>query len=158
MGDMFDWTFSHTDIDRVLEVVHNNPSLIFQFLTKCARRLPSFVFPPNAWVGVTCEIRDLIEARLKPLANCNARIKFTSIEPIHGSFLLADLQGFDLNWVIVGCQTGKGAPQPNNLYTSSAVAAARECGAAVFVKDNAGWPKESRPVEFPFTGTTEREN
>lgn len=156
MGDTFDINFSDADIIRLLGIVRSAPQVVFQFLTKCSNRLERFDFPLNAWVGVTCGIRDLIEARLKPLANCNARIKFTSIEPIQGPFLLADLQGFDLTWVIVGCQTGKGAPPPNNLYTSSAVAAARECGAAVFVKDNAGW-EASRPMEYPLAGTTERE-
>jgi hypothetical protein len=45
------------------------------------------------------------------------------------------------------------------FHVASAIDAAHQIGAAVFVKKNTRMDNTSkrRPVEFPFTGTTERE-
>jgi protein gp37 len=146
MGDVFDCAFGTEVIDRVIQMARDFPHVIFQFLTKCPIRMNDFTFPKNAWVGVTVENPVAYGHRLAEIKRANAAIKFVSIEPIMANFIPADLAGLD--WVIIGCQTGAGAPS-KFLMTSEiikTVDAAKSIGIPVFVKANTGL---AGPKNFP---------
>jgi len=146
MGDVFDKAFDTPTIDLVIQVARDFPDTTFQFLTKCSSRLKEFEFPQNAWVGVTVEDPVAYRHRLIEIKAVNAAIKFVSIEPIMARFEPADLAGLD--WVIIGCQTGAGAPSrflrtQDILRTAQA---ADKFGIPLFFKMNTGL---AGPKNFP---------
>lgn len=118
LADLFGEWVSDEWIEKVLEVVKDNPQHTFQFLTKNPKRYSHFQFPPNCWLGATITqgdglaIRDLIE-----LATNYKNRKFVSIEPLLGSFEGIDLSAFDQ--VIVGAMTGPGAVEPKKEWVES---------------------------------------
>ena len=146
MGDVFDKAFDTPTIDLVIQVARDFPDTTFQFLTKCPIRMNDFTFPKNAWVGVTVENPVAYGHRLAEIKMANAAIKFVSIEPIMANFIPDDLAG--LNWVIIGCQTGAGAPSrflrtQDILRTAQA---ADKFGIPLFFKMNTGL---AGPKNFP---------
>ena len=76
----------------------------------------------------------------------DAPLRFASLEPIQEPFGAQDLDGLD--WIIVGCETGKGAPPPDRRAVESVISACGRLGIPPFVKSNAGldgprrWPED----------------
>lgn len=121
MGDLF-----HRDVpdDFICEVFHTMyrcPHHTFQVLTKRAERLPvffrwatgsagaSFEWPlPNVWLGVSIESPEY-SYRADYLRETPAAVRFISFEPLLASF--ADYPGVldDMDWAIVGGESGPGA-------------------------------------------------
>ena len=113
MGDLFHEDVPMMFILHVLEVVERNPQHTFQLLTKRHDRLwrmfrRGFVFPPNAWVGVSVEDNEHVR-RVAVLADIDATVRFVSVEPILGP--VPDLIPLlnNVEWCIVGGETGPGA-------------------------------------------------
>ncbi len=110
MSDLF-----HEDIPgKFIHDIFNTMSLatrhIFQVLTKRSLRLVELSrdlkFLANVWMGVTVENRDYI-SRVDHLRKTGAFIKFLSLEPLLGP--LPDLDLKNIDWVIVGGESGPGA-------------------------------------------------
>lgn len=84
----------------------------FQVLTKRADILAQYNslldWAPNIWMGVSVENQKVIE-RIDYLRNTGAFIKFLSLEPLIGS--LQDLNLHNIDWVIVGGESGPKARQ-----------------------------------------------
>jgi protein gp37 len=82
----------------------------FQVLTKRPKRLQKIAhklkWTDNIWMGVTVEANDYV-SRVDYLRECDARIKFLSLEPLIDSVDKLDYSGID--WVIVGGESGYGA-------------------------------------------------
>lgn len=109
MGDLFHKDVPVSFIMDVLEAADRNPQHTFQLLTKRSERLLPFWrpyrFPPNVWVGVSVEDNDHVH-RVAALAEIDAVVRFVSVEPMLGPVpsLIPLLD--DLEWVIVGGETG----------------------------------------------------
>ena len=115
MADLFgDWIPKET-IEKVLEVVRENPQHTYQFLTKNPRRYSEFDFPKNCWLGITEDYTN--QARLNYLKGKPDNYKFISFEPLLGDMSGLDLSGID--WVIVGAMTGSGAIKPKKEWIDS---------------------------------------
>jgi protein gp37 len=159
MGDLFgDWVSLHW-IKSVLISIKLNPQHQFQILTKNPIRMALFRnIPANAWLGTSIDGLGNSIDRLKILSDApfNGHIRFASFEP-----LLADVvsqSNFTLeniDWVIVGAQTGPKAKSPEIDWISDIGLAARKAKVPVFLKDNLPWPNYSytpgmkRAQEFP---------
>jgi len=117
MCDLFgDWIPSKW-IDMILVTVKENPQHTFQFLTKNPKRYLEFDFPENCWLGATITESNLSAiGKLVSLRNTE-NYKFVSIEPILGDMSLLNLEEIDL--VIVGAMTGKGAIPPKKEWIDS---------------------------------------
>ena len=93
-----------------------HPLLDFQILTKRAQRMAILAkelsWSPNIWQGVSVENQGC-DFRFRYLRNHPAGIHFVSAEPLIGPL---DLSAYldDLNWVIVGGESGPKA-RPMNL-------------------------------------------
>ena len=95
------------DLFSVMEQAHWHT---FQVLTKRSQRMlemnDSIIWPKNVWLGVTVENIDCLE-RLEHLKQMNAKVKFISFEPLISKLTHVDL--YDIDWVIVGGESGPGA-------------------------------------------------
>lgn len=119
MCDLFaDWIWSDW-IQQVLDTCHAASQHEFMFLTKYPIRYNEFAFPESAWIGTTIEIPDWkgMHRLMDFSAITTPAKKFLSIEPLLGSFILNDLQQFDL--IIVGAMTGPGAIKPEKEWIES---------------------------------------
>lgn len=110
MSDLFHEKMPLDFIKKVFRVMNENPMHTFQVLTKRAETLLKYseelVWTKNIWMGVTVENQDNI-SRVDFLRNVNANVKFISIEPLIGE--INDLNLENIDWVIVGGESGPGA-------------------------------------------------
>ncbi len=114
MSDLFHKDVPVDFINKIMNVVWNNPHHIFQVLTKRSDLLKRYDseglidWPPNLWMGVTVENSAAIK-RIDDLRSTKAKVKFLSCEPLLSPLENMDLEGID--WVIVGGESGR-TPRP----------------------------------------------
>ena len=126
MADLFHEDVPDAFIDRVLATMHRTPWHIYQFLTKRAERLPEFFasrpIPPNVWLGVTVEDRRHGLPRIDLLRQVPARVRFLSVEPLLEDLGPLDLR--DIDWVIVGGESG---PEARRMREEWALSVRDQC-------------------------------
>jgi protein gp37 len=110
MSDLFHRDVPAEYIYRVFNVMSEAYWHRFQVLTKRADRLEELSadlpWAPNIWMGVSVENRKYT-FRIDHLRQTGARIKFLSLEPLLGP--LPDLNLENIDWAIVGGESGPGA-------------------------------------------------
>jgi len=149
-GDLFGEWVPEEWIESVLDVARQCSRHTFIFLTKNPRRLPDFLFPPNAWAGVTIDGTGAAsenEEKMMRLRAASAPVRFVSFEP-----LLNRPAGIRLNgvgWVIVGAMTGPGAAIPNPEWIREIIDRCRKSAVPVFVKQNIKWPEKIEEYPSP---------
>jgi len=110
MSDLFHEKVPVKFIQKVFEVMRNNPQHVFQILTKRAEILQHYDkkglldWSPNIWMGVSVESQK-VTSRIDLLRKTNANIKFLSCEPLLGPLPQLNLK--NINWVIVGGESGR---------------------------------------------------
>lgn len=112
MSDIFHEEVPEDFILRLFNVMNRADWHIFQVLTKRAERLEEISrkirWTSNIWMGVTVE-SDKYTYRIEHLRKTDAAVKFLSIEPMLSSMPHLPLK--DIDWVIVGGESGYGARQ-----------------------------------------------
>lgn len=112
MSDLFHEKVPLEFIQRVFNVMNDNPQHIFQVLTKRSERLlklhNKLTWGHNIWMGVSVENEKVVQ-RVEQLRQTKAKVKFLSCEPLLGPLTEMDLTGID--WVIVGGESGR-TPRP----------------------------------------------
>lgn len=110
MSDLFHEKIELAYIQQVFAVMNEARQHQFQILTKRAERLlalnSELTWTPNIWMGVSVEDARVTD-RIDALRQTNAHIKFLSLEPLLGA--LPNLTLDNINWVIVGGESGPGA-------------------------------------------------
>jgi protein gp37 len=110
MSDLFHEDVPLEYIQKVFAVMADTPRHTYQVLTKRSKRLeriaPSIDWPPNVWMGVSVESTKYA-FRITHLASVGAAVRFLSLEPLLGPLPNLDLT--DIDWVIVGGESGVGA-------------------------------------------------
>jgi protein gp37 len=110
MSDLFHKDVPVGFIQKTFDVMRRAPWHQFQVLTKRAERLlelnPQIEWPENVWMGVSVENQDNV-SRIDCLRRTGVKIRFLSLEPLLGPIRHLDLH--DINWVIVGGESGPGA-------------------------------------------------
>lgn len=143
MGDLFgDWVPSAWICD-VLNMVEECPQHTFMFLTKNPWNYEKFEYPKNAWCGTT--ITSSADS-LRAYQLCRAKgatVKYLSIEPLLGEIKWnTGALPTELDWIIVGAQTGPGAKPPKPEWVQSIIDQARAAEVPIFLKDNLHWPEK----------------
>jgi len=110
MSDLFHESVPLDFIQKVFDVMRRASWHTFQVLTKRSKRLLDLSqvidWPTNVWMGVSVENSNYT-FRIDHLIQTDAHIKFLSLEPLLGP--LPDLDLHDIDWVIVGGESGPGA-------------------------------------------------
>ena len=113
MSDLFHKDISLDFIKRVFKVMNDTPQHTYQVLTKRHDILKKYSdqlnWTDNIWMGVSVG-NQIATRRIEPLANCDAKHKFLSIEPFIEEIKDINLKGID--WVIVGGESGGNAARP----------------------------------------------
>lgn len=134
MSDLFHDDVPDEFIGRVFETMAAADWHIFQVLTKrperaaaLADRLP---WPENVWMGVSVE-NQRWTSRVEHLRRIPAAVRFLSCEPLLGPLEL-DLRQID--WVIVGGESGRGARPMKPEWARSVRAQCEAADIAFFFK------------------------
>jgi protein gp37 len=119
MSDLFHEEVPLSYVRRVFSVMARAHWHRFQVLTKRADRLAKLSskleWTPNIWMGVSVE-NEKYRGRIDELRSTHAHVKFLSLEPLLGP--LQDLDLTEIDWVIVGGESGPGSrPMQLNWVT-----------------------------------------
>ena len=110
MSDLFHKDVSLKFIQEVFAVMNDTPQHTYQVLTKRSKRLkelaPELNWTDNIWMGVSVE-NEKVSHRITDLSQTPAHVKFLSVEPLIGPFQTLPLR--EIDWVIVGGESGPGA-------------------------------------------------
>ena len=140
MSDLFHDKVNFKFIDKVIDTIEATPQHRYQLLTKRDKRMAKYFenrkIPANVWLGVTVESKSTKD-RMNTLRCIPAAIRFLSCEP-----LLEDLGELDLSnidWVIVGGESGKKARPMQENWVLSIEEQAVSSGSAFFFKQWGAW-------------------
>jgi protein gp37 len=117
MSDLFHNDIPISFIRKVFDVMERAHWHRFQILTKRAERLSELAsllnWSENIWIGVTVE-NCSCSKRIDYLRNIPAAVRFLSLEPLLEPLPNMDLS--DIDWVIVGGESGPGARPMNKKW------------------------------------------
>lgn len=148
LGDFFE---DHPTADAIRpqawQTIRDSPWLDFQLLTKRPENIPDRLpagWPwPNVWLGTTIE-NDKFTHRADLLRAVPAAVHFISAEPLLGPLPSLDLT--DIEWLIVGGESGPGFREMDHAWARQLRAACHRAGTVFFFKQSA--------ARFSGTGTT----
>ena len=143
MSDLFHEDVPVDFIRRVFDVMQQADRHLFQILTKRSARLaelaPLLPWPTNVWMGVTVESCDYLH-RVDDLRQVPAAVRFLSLEPLLGPLPGLDLT--DIDWVIVGGESGPGARAMAEAWALDLRDQCMRAGVAFFFKQWGGVNKK----------------
>jgi protein gp37 len=97
---------------------------------------------PNVWAGTSTEDQQAFDERVPWLEETPAAVRFISLEPMLGPVRVRGIFGDrpNLDWVIVGCESGRSAREPEGLLgmMGDVVDDCRRQGIACFIKQIPG--------------------
>ncbi|MBA7696180.1 hypothetical protein ES703_104822 [subsurface metagenome] len=105
MSEIYYW--ENEWLEKVLEKVKLYPQHIFQFLTRYPEVYDKYIFPKNCWLGVTITKEKDFERGIPYLFITSCNITFVSIEPILEYINPGPFSSANIDWVILGAETGK---------------------------------------------------
>ena len=140
MSDLFHRDVPDKFINQVIGVIKLTPQHRYQLLTKRAERMAEYFqthdIPENVWLGVTVE-NQAAKTRIDFLRQLKASVRFLSCEP-----LLEDLGKLNLeniNWVIVGGESGTSARPMKEEWVISIKEQSENQDSAFFFKQWGTW-------------------
>ncbi|BBY78918.1 phage Gp37/Gp68 family protein [Mycolicibacterium pulveris] len=168
MSDLFHQAVPDDYIARVFAVMAQAPQHTFQLLTKRHARMRhllsntgfqakvyhhsgSMTWPlPNVWVGVSAENQQWADTRIPVLLDTPAAVRFVSAEPLLGPIDLhtdpieagSPFWGSQLDWVIVGGESGPGARPMHPDWARSLRDQCAAAGVAFLFKQWGEWVPE----------------
>jgi protein gp37 len=146
MSDLFHERVPDAYIEQVFEVIRSTPRHTFQVLTKRSGRMAHFfrahVAPANAWLGVSVEDRKHGVPRIADLRKIDARVRFLSVEPLLEALGSLDLT--DIQWVIVGGESGPKARPMLEAWAASIQSQCADQGVPFFFKQRGAWGSDGR--------------
>ncbi len=139
MSDMFHTEVPLEFIQRAFHVMARANWHQFQVLTKRSERLFSLDaelnWRPHIWMGVSVENARFLH-RIDHLRATRAHVKFLSLEPLLGPLPNLDLRNID--WVIVGGESGPRARPMNPAWVSDIRNQCQDANVAFFFKQWGG--------------------
>ena len=143
MSDLFHDDVPLEFIKRIVDVMARASWHTFQALTKRAARMaelaPLLDWPGNVWMGVTVEDADCVD-RIDHLREVPAAMRFLSMEPLLSA--VENMNLADIDWVIVGGESGPGARPMEKPWVTSILRQCREAEVPFFFKQWGGINKK----------------
>jgi protein gp37 len=168
MSDLFHPDVSDRFIARVVTVMMTANWHTYQILTKRSERLQRMLNgalkdaarTSHIWWGVSVEDIRHGKPRVENLRGTSAAIKFLSVEPLLEDIGAVDLS--DIDWVIVGGESGRGARPMKESWVESLLTQCRNANVPFFFKQWGGVHKKRNGRElqgrtydeFPITDRT----
>ena len=143
MSDLFHKNVPQSAIEQIFKTMSLASQHCFQVLTKRSNRLlelnDSLVWKKNIWMGVTVESGSYAY-RIDRLRQTAAKIKFLSLEPLLSPLPNLNLENID--WVIVGGESGPGARPIKPSWVRDIRDQCLEQGVPFFFKQWGGFHKK----------------
>ena len=140
MSDLFHRDVTDEFILANFKVMAECPRHTFQVLTKRSQRLAQFChqyypngLPPNVWVGVSVGVQQDVNKAVD-LATVAAAVRWLSCEPLVGSVVIPPETLRQLQWVVIGGESGPGARRMLPEWARGLRADCRAVGVPVFWK------------------------
>ena len=137
MADVFEEEAPEGQRERLWKVIRATPHLDWQLLTKRPHLIAGMLPEdwgagwPNVWLGTSVEDSRVVH-RFQQLINVPATVHFLSLEPLIGP--LPNLPLSDIEWVIVGGESGPGARRMAPEWARDIRRQCRDAGVAFFFK------------------------
>ncbi|SRR5579883_1084807 len=149
MSDLFHKDIPFEFIRDVFKTMEETPWHKYQILTKRSERLREFApllpWPDNVWMGVSVEDKRVID-RIDDLKQVPASVRFLSLEPLIGPLENLDLR--EIDWVIVGGESGPKARPMKKEWVESIQAQCEAAGVEFFFKQWGGVRKHETGREL----------
>ena len=139
----------------VLDKIKKYTQHTFQFLSKYPSVYRKYVFPDNCWLGITItDNKETCYSDFRVAPENAGLIKFVSIEPILRRIEPESLHHLEVNWIIIGAETGQrsGKVIPKKDWIESIVRFCQDNDIPIYLKDSLKNIFPERIKEFP-TGT-----
>jgi protein gp37 len=140
MSDIFHEEVPFLFIDKIINTIAATPQHRYQLLTKRSARMAKYFatrpVPSNVWLGTTIETQ-AVKKRIDMLRMIPASIRFLSCEPLLED--LGELNLANIDWVIVGGESGKMARPMKEEWVLSIERQASLNGSAFFFKQWGTW-------------------
>ena len=140
MADLFHEDVPFSFVDKVIETIKRTPHHKYQILTKRANLMAKYfsqtAVPENVWLGVTVEAATE-KSRIDYLRGLQASVRFLSCEPLIQDLGEVDLT--DIDWVIVGGESGVQARPMDPEWVRSILRQTTEQDVAFFFKQWGTW-------------------
>lgn len=140
MADLFHKDVPEEFIDKVMQTIEETPRHTYQLLTKRPLRMYEYFsihrnnrIPVNAWLGTTVENSDN-KGRMDYLCEKYASVRFLSCEPLIGDLGELELKLFNIDWVIVGGESGNQARPMKKEWVLNIKRQCEEQGVPFFFK------------------------
>lgn len=151
MTDLFYEKVPDDHIAKVFETMTLASHHTFQILTKRADRLVEWVnkyldeVPENIWVGTSVENQDYV-SRIEKLITVPAKIRFVSFEPLLSEVVVPDHLMEQIQWAIVGGETGHRARRMEEAWAISLRDQCKRNGVPFFFKSMGMFNNEGQRV------------
>lgn len=149
MSDLFHEKIPDEIILRIFKTMNECPQHQFQILTKRPERLLTLNdrinWTNNIWMGVTVESNKYLN-RIEYLRNSSAKVKFISAEPLLSELNNINLK--DIDWIIVGGESGPGAREMKKEWVINIRDEAKKQNTAFFFKQWGGTNKKKTGREL----------
>ena len=150
MGDLFHEDVKYDWIRSILFTMYGGGRHhAYLILTKRPERMydffkhnmPDYWPLSNVWLGVTCENQHAADERIPILLQIPATVRFVSCEPLLGEIDFSHLpeSGAELDWVIVGGESGPGARPMHPDWARSVRDQCQSAGVPFFFKQHGEW-------------------
>jgi protein gp37 len=131
---------------RIWDLIAQTPNLDWQLLTKRPQNILKMVpatwltgnWPYNVWIGTSVEDQAAANKRIPEILRVPAAVRFLSCEPLLGPVELKGVKEGDLQWVIVGGESGPGARPMDLAWARSLKDQCQDGGIALWVKQLGG--------------------
>ncbi len=151
MADVFEENAPESESERLWKLIRNTPNLDWQLLTKRPHRIADNLPGDwgngysNVWLGTSVEDERVVE-RIGHLVSVPAVIHFLSLEPLIGP--LPNLPLSDIDWVIVGGESGAGARPMDEAWVLDIRRQCRSSRVSFFFKQWGGVNKKKAGREL----------
>ena len=165
MCDLFHTDVQDEMVDQVFAVFALRQDVTWQVLTKRPERMAAYLHShpkylvANVWLGVSVENQELADDRIPYLLQCPAAVRFLSCEPLLGRVGLSPHLERQIDWVIVGGESGPMARPCEVDWMRSIIQQCDLADVPCFVKQLGGrkdkrsnpnqWPEDLRVRQFP---------
>jgi protein gp37 len=140
MADLFHESVSFCFVDKVMNTIRQTARHRYQILTKRANRMEEYftqtAVPENVWLGVTVEAATE-KLRIDHLRRLPATVRFLSCEPLIQD--LGEIDLTDIDWVIVGGESGVKARPMESDWVRSIFRQTKEQDVSFFFKQWGTW-------------------